>query len=288
MKVFYHNDLDGLCSAAIVKHAYPEIPLENFMEINYGWPFPWDIIKPGERVWMVDFCLQPFSDMNRLNRKAPLVWIDHHKTALEEYQKYLDDDYIHIDGLRKIGQAGCELTWQYCFKDEDVPRVVHLLGRYDVWDLYSPEVLQFQMGMRFKDFSLDHQFWNIVLDIDSPEEYKQGIINDTIEIGQTIIQWEDVRAKEYCKAYGIETFLNGYRAMALNIGRSNSQFFQAGFDKENYDIFIYFCRLPSRKWTVGLIANNDYVDVGEIAKSFGGGGHKSASGFTTDSLPFEI
>jgi uncharacterized protein len=286
-KCFYHNDLDGLASCTIVRKAVPELKVSDCFEINYGQQFPWDMISQGEKVFMVDFCLQPFSDMERLNDLADLRWIDHHKTALEEYDKWWKcDPSRYILGLREIGRAGCELTWEYCFGSKPVPRAIKLLGAYDIWNLYADEVFEFQMGMRYDAFPLDHQFWKISLE--QNDQYMEPRLQSIINIGKTVIKWEDIRAKEYCKAYGIETFLNGHRAIAINTGRANSQFFLSYFDPKNYEIFIYFCRLPSRKWTVGLMSNRDDVDVGEIAKSYGGGGHHGASGFQCDDLPFDI
>jgi uncharacterized protein len=288
-KIFYHNDLDGLASCAVVRKAKLGIKVSDCFEINYGQPFPWNKIIPGEKIFMVDFCLQPFSDMERLNDLAYLIWIDHHKTALEAYNEWTDKDYKNriIYGLREVGKAGCELTWEYCYGHAiPVPRVIKLLGAYDIWNLYADEVFEFQMGMRYENFGLDNHFWDLTLNHVSynPDDW----INSIIATGKMVIKWEDIRTKEYCKAYGIETFINGYRAIAVNVGRANSQFFLSYYDPTDYDIFIYFCRLPSNKWTVGLMANNDYVDVGEIAKGYGGGGHRGASGFQCVDLPFEI
>ena len=290
MKVFYHDDLDGKCSAAIVRFRYPEIKVSDCYCINYGMPFPWDIINPNEKVFVVDFCLQPFDDMVKLYNilGTNLIWIDHHKTAIEAYENTIMPE---ITGLRRIGTAGCELTWEYCFHPRPIPLVVHLLGRYDVWDLYDDKIFQFQMGMRAMDYSLDNSFWKeslATLATVGTTVEQLTLIDDIINKGKLIVEWEEVRAREYCAAYGIETFLNGYRAMAVNVGRANSQFFYSYFNKDDYDMFIYFTRLPSRRWSVGLMGNNDDVDVGEIAKGYGGGGHKGAAGFSCIDLPFDI
>jgi len=148
MKAFFHSsDLDGQCSGAIVKRFYPECRL---IGINYGQPFPWDDIEPNEPVFMVDFCLQPFEDMVRLANMATLVWIDHHKSAIEESVAYHVDKAI--PGLRQVGLAGCELTWTYIqefvMRDkkekEPVPLAVTLIGAYDTWrkDIHVEEVMK--------------------------------------------------------------------------------------------------------------------------------------------------
>jgi len=46
MKCFYHSvDLDGHCSGAIVKRAYPDCEM---IGINYGDKFPWQQVYEGE------------------------------------------------------------------------------------------------------------------------------------------------------------------------------------------------------------------------------------------------
>ena len=172
-----------------------------------------------------------------------------------------------------------------------MPKVVRLLGRYDVWDLEDPDVLKFQMGMRYRNYDLNDKFWNEMLSVveDSLSEFiANDKIKGIIKGGELIIEWEDIKSKEYCKSYGIETFLNGHRAIAVNIGRANSQFFQSYFDPKDYELFIYFCRLQTNRWTVGVISNREDIHAGNICKSYGGGGHAGIGGFQIEELPFEI
>jgi len=284
MKVFYHNDLDGLASAAIVRYRFKLTNPEDFIEINYGMPFPWHKISPTETVYIVDFCLQPFSDMLKLYSQIDdgLIWIDHHKTALEEWEKAGKPGIL---GLRRDGTAACVLTWKYFFgKSKKIPKTIELLGRYDIWDL-DDEVVEFQMGMRLKNYNPFNIFWNIVFD-DYGYGNEELLIDEIREEGKTVIKWEEQRAREYCKSYAIETFLHGHRAIACNTGFVGSKFFESTFSFDDYSIFISFCMLPSSKWTVSLYSRD--IDVGKIAKSFGGGGHKGAAGFQLDYLPFDI
>ena len=100
MKIFHHNDLDGILSAAIILKKYPQAEC---YEMSYTTPFDWSLItNPMEPVFMVDFGLQPFDNMIKLNSKCKLIWIDHHITAISEYEKSGE----HIEGL-KIGRASC-------------------------------------------------------------------------------------------------------------------------------------------------------------------------------------
>lgn len=66
--------------------------------------------------------------------------------------------------------------------------------------------------------------------------------------------------------------------------------FDSIYDPERHHAMATFCRLkpPAHKWTVSLYSTRDDVNCADIAKSFGGGGHKGAAGFQCDEIPFEI
>ena len=283
MKCFYHSaDLDGHCSGAIIKLRYPECDMRG---INYGQDFPWDDITPGEKVFMVDFGLQPFCDMERLNKMCKLHWIDHHKTALDDAHKA---GFIASGGqLLESGRAGCELTWEYIHTEfSNVPLSVKLLGRYDVWDHeYSDWVLSFQYGMRqLQDTRPDNtEMWGKLFTNDSEVE-------PLVKNGKLILDYESVQNEKFCRAYSFETELNGMKAICANRGFCNSKLFDSVYDPEEHHFMISFIRMkpPKSKWTVSLYSTRDDVDCGSIAKSLGGGGHKGAAGFQCDQLPFSI
>lgn len=279
MKCFYHSaDLDGHCSGAIVKRVFDDCEM---IGINYGQPFPWEKIESDETVFMVDFSLQPFTDMIKLRDMCHLTWVDHHETAISEARKH---NFI-VDGKLAIGIAGCELTWRYLHPKEPVPRAVYLLGRYDVWDHDDEDTLPFQYGMReFENTYPDNtEFWSGVFE----HEYLWEKIADT---GRIILHYEDAQNKKFCKAYAFETELNGLKGICANRGFTNSKVFDSVYNPQKHHMMITFCRLkpPAGKWTVSMYSTRDDVNCGEIAKSFGGGGHKGAAGFQCDQLPFNI
>ncbi len=288
MKCFYHSsDLDGHCSGAIVKARYPECEM---IGINYGQPFPFDKVIPGEEVFMVDFCLQPFDDMVTLNSFCHLHWIDHHaKGSIDEAT---ERGFLASAGQSlAIGRAACELVWEYLHHDETgmptpMPLAVYLLGRYDVWKHDEDvRILPFQYGMRQSaDTSPDKQtLWRQFLETDDA-------CADIIQLGSLILDYENNQNAKFCKAYAFETELNGNRAVCANRGFTNSKVFDSVFDPSKHELMITFVRLkpPTGKWTVSLYSTRQDVDCGDIAKSFGGGGHKGAAGFQCEQLPFGI
>lgn len=285
MKCFFHSsDLDGHCSGAIVKDKFPACEM---LGIDYGQPFPFDKIAPGESVYMVDFCLQPFDDMERLNSMCSLHWIDHHANG--SIDEATSRGFLASGGQSlAVGKAACELVWGYLYPDDTaLPLAVYLLGRYDIWKHDEDQrILPFQYGMRqFENTWPDnHDFWNSMFAAGNNE--CGAVARD----GELLLAYEGNQNAKFCKAYAFETELNGNRAICANRGLTNSKVFDSVYDPKKHELMITFVRLkpPAGKWTVSLYSTRNDVDCGEIAKSFGGGGHKGAAGFQCEQLPFGI
>ena len=277
MKCFYHGaDLDGHCSGALIKRFYD---LAELIPINYGDRFPWESIGEQEMIFLVDFSLQPFAEMLRLEDNANLVWIDHHETAIHDCRT----SGWTIEGVRETGKAGCELVWEYLFSGEEVPDAVRLLGRYDVWDHgYSEDVLPFQYGMRryYTDPRRALPLWTDLFSNDLV------LVERIIQEGQSILRHESASNAKYAASYAFETEFEGMSAIAMNRGQLGSLAFESVFDADKHDIMIGFVRRKGQ-WTVSLYSM-DGINVGEIAKRHGGGGHANAAGFQCEKLPFAV
>ena len=71
----------------------------------------------------------------------------------------------------------------------------------------------------------------------------------------------------------------------MNIGLVGSDWFKS-VDDGSYDILMPFSfNGRNGTWTYSMYSKT--VDVSEIAKKYGGGGHKGAAGFNTNRLIFE-
>lgn len=278
MKCFYHSaDFDGHCSGAIVKKAWPDCEMIGY---DYGEPFPWDSIVPDEIVFMVDVSLQPFTEMERLADLTQLCWIDHHKAVIQTAK----DRNFKCKGTRIVGDAACELSWNYFYSEIPIPLSVRLLGRYDVWDHTDYRVFPFQYGMRtFNDIKPDNQlFWELFFSLLTDDS-----ISEIIKSGYIIIDYTKSVNAKYAKALAFDVELDGYNCIAMNIGFGNSQMFDAVWDVERYDVMIAFC-YTGKFWKVSLYSDKAAVDVSEIAKGRGGGGHAGAAGFQCETLPWNM
>ena len=279
MKCFYHRaDLDGQCSGAIVKSRFPHCEM---IGIQYGDAFPWDRIEPDETVVMTDFSLS-MDEMERLSGACVLVWIDHHKSAIETARAKC----FLASGAQVLetGLAACELTWRWCF-DTEPCQAVFWLGRYDVWDHHNhPGALAFQYGMRnLQDTSPDNQsLWQGLFHDDV---VSCGLVERIAQEGRGLLTYETRQNAKYAASCAFEVDLDGRRAIAINKGLTNSLLFKEVYDPDRHDCMVSFVR-RAKGWTVSVYSDKPAVDASAICSARGGGGHHGAAGFQCDVLPF--
>lgn len=279
MKCYYHKvDLDGKCSAAIVRRKYPECEL---IGVDYPDRPDFGKIEKSEKVFIVDFSFSA-EDMYNLLCICNLIWIDHHKSAIQKvFEDTLPDNQAlltdAIEGIREIGKAGCELTWEYLFPDKPMPDAVRLLGRYDVGDHKDKDVIRFQYGMRLHYWFPEDRRWEKLLDPYLKEE--EGFIKH----GSVILTYEQQQNTAYAKAMAFPVEFEGHKAWAINKALSNSKIFETIEKAEERPLWILFS-YKAGIWRYSLYANPAALDldVSKLAVKYGGGGHAGAAGFQSN------
>lgn len=278
----YHNrDLDGYTSAAIVKQAYPDAKLIGF---DYGQELPMHQIPGGTPIIMVDVSL-PMDKMLELSRHSgySLTWIDHHISAINEYNSFVGDGETFCKAILENGISACEGTWKFLYPNIEMPPAVMLLGEYDTWrnqdkDKWENTILPFQFGMRLccnSPETFPHELFQI--DFNSSIE---GVptLQQIIYEGKIVLKYQASVNEVQCNKASFETTFNGLRAICLNGGGFNSDVFRSVYDESKHDIMMPF-QFDGNQWTISLYTTKDSVDCSVIAKSHGGGGHKKAAGF---------
>ena len=287
MLCFYHSaDLDGKCSAAIVKYVYPDCVLYPY---NYGDPLP-TIECFHDTVFIVDIFF-PIEKMKEIKEKVKtLFWIDHHVSSINT----ANENKLSLDGIQKSGKAACELTWEFLSKylgkkiSQNIPEAVTLLGRYDVWDInYNDDVLPFQYGMRTEKTDPQSLLWKTLFDTpENPGLHTIDKLETIEEKGEIIIEYEKLQAKEYLNSHSFTTKIKNYNALVVNRGKVNSLFFNSHFNPNLHDLVCSFAMSNNQNWYVSFYTTKDNVDCSKLAQEFGGGGHKQAAGYSGPNLPF--
>ena len=164
--------------------------------------------------------------MIKLNELANLTWIDHHKSAIDNYNDYLADGGEEFNGLLQIGKAGCELAWEYWYDPKDIPLFVKLLGRYDVWDKedkrrWEEFILPFQYGMnalaRWKQMpGIDGCIWERLFCEHELNKTPKQLINEIMITGGTIKEYQEGRDAKAAKSGFFNVEINGLTLCACN------------------------------------------------------------------------
>ena len=280
MICFHHNDADGRCAAYLVK-TLTQNEDSRFVEMDYGKLFDLSMIHPEEVVYIVDYSITPLEMKRLLEITKNVIWIDHHKTAIDKFKDYPEP----IPGLRVDGVAACVLTYIFLSGGELIgdlnksvtPLFVRLIGDYDIWKFeYGDDTRAFHAGLLSRDYTPSSTLWKFL----EYDEECYNLVND----GYIIMNYKKAFAKEYLNSFSEKVMFDGYKALTVNIGNVSSDFFESA-SKDGYDLFISYV-IDDGLWRISLRSPKD-IDVSEIAKRYGGGGHRGAAGFQCKELPFK-
>ena len=296
---FHHDDLDGRAAAAVVYRQRALLQGSNFtpVSVNYDRSFPVGLCV-GKETWIVDYSpsAQDMSSVKGL--AASVVWIDHHKTAMEKLVNFAD-----MWGIRTVGVSGCELTWDYVWHGTLAPAPLPvglvpvrplpltLIGDRDIWAWKHGKVTRdYCNGLLSQRTDPRAEAWVARFMI---TRYEDAIVDTafvgTLTAGRAVAAGLATLYREVLElAY--DTELSGYPCLAVNfpsVGSFGGSSLFEGADTDA-DIFIEYY-WTGKKYVVSLYAAPGHdVDVSVVAKHYGGGGHRGAAGFPCDELPFKI
>jgi len=285
--IFHHNDNDGYFSAAVVGE-YHRIDHVDYFEWWYGKSLPFQLIFDEsnslyDRVYLVDLSFPDFFMNNLVEQYGDnFVWIDHHKTALEECAG------INAAGLRRIGTAACELCWEYFYPDTVPPLIIQYISAFDVWD-----------KSRFDwDKVVAIKYWAESFHRNDPRNilgfacWNNDDLDQWATIGTSIKDYVDLQNKRVAdsgKFQGMiykyvenkvtkkESF-GVYKAIFINTTARSSEAFKSIENLSEYDVMIPFT-FNGEAGKFSIYSTKEHIDCGELAKSKEGGGHKGAAGF---------
>jgi oligoribonuclease NrnB/cAMP/cGMP phosphodiesterase (DHH superfamily) len=279
--IYHSKDLDGFTSGAIIKLKYPDAKMIGY---DYGMEFtPKEIITEPTRVIISDvsFPMEKMVEIAELSM-FNTTWIDHHISAINDYSnfKQKNKNIDFVNPVLDTNFAACELTWNHIFNGNKMPLAVKLLGEYDSWrnsdkDRWDNEILPFQFGMRIHCNSLDTFPTDLL--------FNNSLVKNIINEGKLILKYQKQINEVQCKTSAFDSKFEGLNAICLNNGGFNSDVFNSVYDESKHDIMIPF-QFNGKMWKLSLYTTKDNVDCSQIAKKYGGGGHKKASGFSLSDI----
>lgn len=281
--IYHDADPDGIFSAGIGLMANLNAECIGY---NYGDDFPAIIERcHGKSVLIVDVSPKNWQDMHRLCGVAKSVfWIDHHPTALAAMKENGVEEISNFDYEFEHGKWGaCKRVWQHIVPDAEwypLPALVKCIAMYDAfrdygtfyWDRYAYP-MRFVTG-QFKDPENAMHFIEKCND--------RQFFETQAEQGRTIAQYVEgenaalVQNKKLCYPSTFRDGTREYRILLINRPLHSDMF--KSLDLSEYDFCVGF-QNSADGWRVSLRGAGKEINLGSIAKVFGGGGHKDAAGF---------
>lgn len=301
MKIYHHNDMDGLSSASMVilcthpnikPDEYNKIVKESCIELTHNKEEDakkLSLVEPGELVYIVDYS---FTDNTKhmidgvLEKTDKLVWIDHHISSIEFIKKYDYDEreYEDIKGLRFNGISGAALVYIYfntCRLNE-CPYYIQLISDYDCWNnKLQPDTDYFKLGY---DGAEDK--FKILYSLYVDYKRGRGEVEDLlIRNGKCIKGYIDSENEYYRNQYGYESKTeDGVPIFCVNKD-TNSWIF--GDLIKKYPAVCNYA-FDGKEWVYSFYSDtNSDFDCSVYCTKYGGGGHKGAAGFRSSELLYK-
>lgn len=311
--ILYHgNCYDGFGAATVaffaLKHLDPvAIP------VVYGQPPP--KLEPGSDVYILDFSYPAKVLLEMAAPQNKVVVLDHHATAEKDLSwpafkeaMNLTDELVMVEGVQGEGmnrvrniqlkfdmtKSGAMLAWEHFYPDKPAPMLIEYLQDRDLWRFKMTNSRA--VSAYLQTYPMDFHIWSSLM-----SRMQESVMRQEMAVaGQTVL-----RLKEHM----VELMADHVRWMLFDVSgpgprilpQTSPQCFENQYFVPVANATVFFSEVGEellnrhvsapfaayymdrgdgkRQW--GLRSRPDF-DCSIIAKAFGGGGHKQASGFVQD------
>lgn len=285
--VFYHkNCFDGLMSAVIAfeRMVHGKVSVSPLMlPYEYGDTLPSLDTFTDRRVYLLDLTFDTGTLIDIAWRASEVTVIDHHPKAIQQFKRreeFPNNITFFVD--TEGSKSGCQLTWEYFHKNDPEPDVVRWVGKRDRWVFDEPEIKPFTAGLAFLGTKLSDWFtqFNWALDTFKDQMIQKG--RAYLEQRASDIDYLVANCTYRGKVGKYEvTFVNAPKFFASDV--AERLYSTLSLEESPFVVVIY---IENEKLCYSMRSHqNSTVDLNELAKEHGGGGHFHAAGFKRP-LPF--
>lgn len=270
MICIYHSGcMDGFGAAWVVWKKFQDKEIE-FIPARYGDEPP--PLLAGKSVVIVDFSY-PRDVLLQINEIASsLLVLDHHKTAQANCEGL---DFARFN----MNKSGAVMAWEWFYPGHHTPSFLRYIQDRDLWRFEMEHSKAINAAIF--SYPMDFEVWNRTF---AAEPLTVEPLSHLKSEGEAILRDRQKTIDSLTRGWAV-TRLNiaGYDVPCLNCPRwLASETLNILAQDEPFAIG-YFDSANER--TFELRSAEDGIDVSEIAKRFGGGGHFHAAGFSGPKPP---
>lgn len=281
--IYHYPCRDGFAAAWACWKRFGDAP--EYFPTNYGKPPP-DVT--GKHVLIVDFSYKRDVLIEVAKSAKSVIVLDHHLTAKDDLAEWQIDDvagefWAGDDPLKSVRhnddhtghpiaaqfdmeQSGAGLAWSFCH-DAPLPQLIALVQDRDLWRFRFAETRPFNLMLQ--TVADDFQTWDDINAAMTPERMMEA---------HGMLRYQDFLVHQIAaRAQWRE--LDGINHLSVSCPPELSS--EVGHHILDTRPETPFASLTSGSgWS--LRSTDDRMDVSEIAKRHGGGGHRNAAGFVEE------
>lgn len=214
----------------------------------------------GKNVVVLDFSYDNSTTKKLMKEAKGLLIIDHHKSAVVELH---DVSCTRFD----MNHSGAMLSWKFFHPGKEAPRMIKFIEDRDLWKWEIPYSKEFSAA-----------FDMVPYDFDEFDKYlDDSAVDNAQERGAYILAYSKTVISKIAKQ-AVPRKMGGKDVLVVNSSHWMSEIGAALSPKCDYAVIWYYDH-ETRQVKVSLRAHHEDSDVSEIAKRYGGGGHRKAAGF---------
>lgn len=263
--IYHGNCADGFGAAWAMRQAHPDT--EFYPGVYQDPPPP----TAGRDVYLVDFAYKA-PVMEEIAQGARSVTVlDHHKSAIEDLAPLVARGLI--GGVFDTERSGAMIAWNYFHPDIAPPRLIEHIQDRDLWRFELHGTREIQAAVF--SYPYDFDVWSELMSRNTTDQlFAEGIAierkhhKDVAELVKVCQRRMDIAGYDVPVASLPYTMVSD----AAHLMAQGEPFAACYWDTPDGRVF-------------GLRSADDGLDVSEIAKVYGGGGHKHAAGFR---LPYYL
>lgn len=289
--IIYHSPCpDGFTAAWIAKEFFERDPTAHVEFIAGSYSNGTQIVPNvfEKRVYMLDFSY-PRRVMEDIAMQADeVIILDHHVSAQEDVMPLIESGMVQ--GIFDMNRSGAMIAWEYFNPDVEPPALVKYVQDRDLWEFDLLHSREITMAIYSYDYTFEN--WDFLAgEIGCVQEMLRGSVSDShnaqflnAAIAMYRLHMKNVR-EIITPGSELQLKIGCHIVPAYNANNCfGSDLCGAVIDAGSQPIVAYFWINGQGQYIFGLRSALDGPDVAKIAASYGGGGHKHASGFRVNSL----